>query len=128
LTKEQQQSNAQKLLTEYRPTIWRKLVLETIPVTGQMALKTCLKRIRFTQDLVAMLRKDKLLGEKLYWIIFSTYMTERQLGSIEAILDYLVQNYGYVPRRTYFRLRGRAIDILDSHLDVLSLEKLLFSS
>ena len=122
-----QQSKAQKLLLEYRPTVWRKSVLEAVPGTGHKALQACIEQMRLTQELVAVLRNDKLLGKKLYWIISATYMTERQLGSVDEILDHLAKNHEYIPRRTYFRLRGRAISILDSHLEGLAMENIQFS-
>ena len=124
---EKQQSKAQKLLLEYRPTIWRKSALEAVPDTGQKALQACIERMNFTQELVSLLQNDKLLGKKMYQIISATYMTERHLGSVDEILDHLAKNHECIPRRTYFRLRGRAISILDNHLEELAGDNLLSS-
>jgi hypothetical protein len=40
-------------------------------------------------------------------------MTDRQPGDVVEILDELAQQYGRIPRSTYFRLRERAIKLLD---------------
>lgn len=75
MEKSQQQSKAQKLLLEYRSTIWRKTALETVLGTGHKALLACIEQIHFTQELTLSLRSNKLLGEKLYWIIYALYDT-----------------------------------------------------
>ena len=109
--------NAQQLLFEYRPMIWRKSALETISSSsGQQVLQNCVEQIRFTQMLVEMLRSHNLLGEKLYQIIYASYMTERQPYDIEEILSNITKEYEYIPRSTYFRLKGRAIKMMDDSL------------
>jgi len=82
----QLQSNAQALLLEYRPTKWRKSALEAVLGVGHKALHACVEQINLTKKLVELLRSDKLLGEKLYWIIYASYMTDREPGDIEEIL------------------------------------------
>jgi len=66
--------------------------------------------------LVEALRNNKRIGEKLYWIVYTTYMTNRQPGDVDEILSDIAIKHEYIPRRTYFRLRSRAIEILDNHL------------
>jgi len=66
--------------------------------------------------LVGLLRNSKFSGEKLYRIIYASYMTEQQMGDTEEILSYIAQHYERIPRRTFFRLRGRAISMLDEML------------
>ena len=110
-------SNAHNLLLEYRATLWRKAALESVQGTGRKALQACKERLRLTQELVAVLRNNKLLGEKLYWIVFVTYMTDRQPCDIDEILSDIAIKHMPIPRRTYFRLRGRAIQMLDNHLN-----------
>jgi len=82
LTNNKQQSRTQRLMLEYRPTVWRKAVLETIPGTGDKAIEACIEQIRHTQELVQSLRRNKRLGEKLYWIIYSAYLTEQSSGGL----------------------------------------------
>ena len=107
---------AKSLLSEYRVTVWRKSALERVPEISSNLLLACAEQMRYTQELVEVLRSNKLLGEKLYWIIYATYMTDKQPIDIDEILDYITKNHQPVPRRTYFRLRGRAINLLDNRL------------
>jgi hypothetical protein len=113
MKKSQKQSEAQKLLLEYRPTVWRKAALESTTVIGNNALQACEDQIRFTHEIVNALRSNKLLGEKLYWIIYISYMTDREPHNIEEILSGIAQKHEYIPRRTYFRLKSRAIKMMD---------------
>ena len=119
LKKSKQQSRAQKLLLEYRPTIWRKAMLETIPGTSEKALLACTEQIRITQELAQTLRLwgNKQLGEKLYWIIYVSYLTEQQPTNIEKTLTDIAAMYEHIPRRTLFRLKGRAISMMDDILN-----------
>jgi len=117
LTNNKQQSRVQKLLLEYRPTIWRKAVLETIPGTGDKVIQACIEQIRLTQELAQSLRSNKRLGEKLYWIIYSSYLTEQQPANVDKILADITAMYKHIPRRTYFRLKGRAISMMDDILN-----------
>ena len=109
-------SISQSLLSEYRATAWRQSALKTVPGVPNNILRACADQMRYTRELVEALRSNKLLGEKLYWIIYATYMTDKQPIDIDEILDYIAKNHQPVPRRTYFRLRGRAINLLDNRL------------
>jgi len=120
MEREQDMSNAQKLLNEYRPAIWRKSVLEAVPGIGNKALQACVEQMNFTQELAQTLRNNKLLGEKLYWIIYTSYLTEKQMGDIDEILEHIAQNHEHIPRSTYFRLRTRAINMMDDRLDEMA--------
>jgi len=113
MKKGQKLSDAQKLLLEYRATLWRKTALESTQGVGSKALKACEEQIRLTHEIVNALRRNKLLGEKLYWIIYVSYMTDREPHDIEEILFGIAQKYEYIPRRTYFRLKSRAIKMMD---------------
>ena len=120
----QQQSHAQNLLIEYRPTIWRKAALEAVPGAGHKALQTCIEQINLTQKLVDTLRNNKRLGKKLYYIIHASYMTKQQPGDVVEILADIAQMYGHIPRSSYFRLRERAIRMMDEHLELLAHKKI----
>jgi len=124
MKKEQHMSNAQILLSEYRPAVWRKSVLEAVPGIGESALAACTEQMRFTKELTQTLRTHKLLGEKLYWIVYASYLTDKQPGDIEDILSFIAEKHEPIPRRTYFRLRGRAIQMLDTRLDEMAEMKL----
>ena len=120
MAKSSKHSKAQKLLLEYRPIVWRKSVLETVPEISREALRACEEQISFTQALVDVLRNNGPTGEKLYRVIYATYMTDRQLGDVDEILDHIANSHEPLPRRTYFRLKGLAIGILDNHLEGMS--------
>ena len=116
MAKNQGMGKAQKLLLEYRSTVWRKNLLEKIPGIGETALQACLEQIRFTRELVLSLRNNKLLGEKFYWIINASYLSDRQPGDVNEILSNIAEQYEYIPRRTFFRLRTKAIERLDNQM------------
>jgi len=103
VTKDKSNSEAQRLLFEYRPTVLRKTALETALGAGCEALSPCIARINFTQALAEKLQGHKRLGEKLYWIIYFTYLTDRQPCDIDAILSDLAKKCGNIPRSSYFR-------------------------
>ena len=112
----QPKSPTQKLLSEYRHAIWRKAALEAVPGVGQKALEPCIEQICLTHELVATLQSNRRVGEKLYWIIFASYLTDRQPCDVEEILSDIARLYEAIPRRTYFRLKARAIEIMDDRL------------
>ena len=117
MTKNKQQNRVQKLLLEYRPTTWREAVLETMPGISAKALQACKEQMQHTHELVQSLRRNKRLGEKLYWIIYASYLTEQQPANVEKILSDIAAMYKYIPRRTYFRLKGRAINMMNDFLN-----------
>jgi hypothetical protein len=116
MKKNLQKNNAQKMLHEYRPLLWRKVALEAVPKTRCKELKACIEQMCLIQTLIDVVRSEKLLGEKLYWIIYVSYMTEKQPSDVDEILSVIAQKYKHIPRRTYFRLKGRAIKIMDNLL------------
>jgi len=116
MARNQSQSKAHKLLLEYRPIVWRKSVLESAPGIGSNALQVCINQIKFTQELAEMLRNSNL-GAKLYWIIYASYMTVQQPCDVAEILSHIAEKYERIPRSTYFRLRERAIRMMDEHLE-----------
>ena len=110
-------SKAQMLLLEYRPAIWRKAAHESISGTVNKVLQDCTEQIQLTNKLVEALQGNKLLGDKLYWIIYVSYMTKRQPNDVEEILTEIALKYRHIPRRTYFRLRRRAIRMMNDLLN-----------
>jgi len=120
MEKVRQTSGVQKLLSEYRPAVWRKSLLEAVPGIGKRALEVCTEQMRFTRELALTLRGNKLLGEKLYWIIYATYLSGRQPADVDEIMGYIAGKYKHVPRRTYFRLKRKAIQMLEACLDTMT--------
>jgi hypothetical protein len=79
-------------------------------------LRACAEQMHFTQALLDVLRNSSPVGEKLYWVIYITYMTDRQPGDVYEILGEIANSHEAISRRTYFRLKGLAIRMLDDHL------------
>ena len=111
-------SKAKKLLLEYRPTLWRKMAIEATVGTKGEDFQSCVKNIEFVKEAVQKLRNHRLLGDKLYWIIYITYMTEKQPKENAEILLSVAEKCGVIPRSSYFRLRNQAIDMIDRELGV----------
>ncbi|MCL2620167.1 MAG: hypothetical protein FWD97_04445 [Defluviitaleaceae bacterium] len=111
---------ALELLQEYRIITLRKSLRETVSSSKPKALGAYERQINFTKELIEVLLNNKKLGKKLYWIIYLTYMTKRQPEGIEEILENISEKIGRIPRSSYFRLRKRALEILDNHLSELS--------
>jgi len=116
MKKEQSLNNALKLLQEYRSALLRKTLLEAVPGMSDKDLDNCVEQVNLTQEIVQDLRNNRLLGEKLYWVIYASYLTERQPIDVDEILDYIAKEYERIPRRTFFRMRGRALQTLEARL------------
>jgi len=54
-------------------------------------------------------------GEKMFWILHATFMTEKQPGDVEEILADIAGKYEKISRRTYFRLKKQAIKKLSEY-------------
>ena len=109
--------SAQQLLLAYKPTTWLQAALKTVPGVSPQALQDCAEQISFTHQLVHSLRSNKRLGDKLYWVIFTTYMTDHRTESVNDILAHIAKIHTPIPRSTYFRLRNRAVSILNVNID-----------
>jgi len=118
MTENKSNSEAQKLLLEYRPTVWRKSALENALGTECDAFISCKNQLDFAQELIEILQGHK--DEKLYWVLYFTYMTDKQPSDISEILSALSKKCGSIHRSSYFRLRARAIAILDSYLSKMA--------
>jgi len=47
-------------------------------------------------------------------------MTEQEPGDVDEILSEISQKHGDISRRTYFRLKGRAIRMMDGYLNEMT--------
>ena len=108
--------DALKLLMEYRPTLWRKSALEAVSGHNSKSHSACVEQIKLTRELIESLKSDERLGVKLYWVIFATFMTDKQPLDIDEILAVIDAKYEHIPRRTYFRLKKRAIEMLGNRM------------
>jgi len=114
--KPNKQKASVKLLTEYRAVLWQKSAFEAVSGNESKFLLDCLERINQTQKIVECLKNHKRLGDKMYWIIYATFMTEKQPIDMYEILSIIADKYEAIPRRTYFRLKKCALEMLDAQL------------
>ena len=105
------------LLWEYREAmilmpLWQERQVD------QERLGNCNQLLKAIQTLVESLRKTPRIGEKMYWIIYCTYLSDLDPAQdgIEAILKDIAQQFEYIPRTTYFRLKDKAITELERKL------------
>jgi len=124
MTSKCHRTKAEHLLLGYRAALWRKTLLESVYGLGYSPAHDCTEHIRITQDLVNLLR-NKRLGEKQYWVVYTTYMTDLQPGCVDEILANIAKEYGTIPRRTYFRLKAHAIEFLDTCLYEMAMQRQL---
>jgi hypothetical protein len=112
------ESSAYKLLRDYRIIVWRKSAFESVQgTTGSKALHDCNERIRLTNELVEELRNGRHKGEELYWTIFITFLAERQPCDVNEILSDIATNHETISRSAYYRLKERAINLLNKYLE-----------
>ena len=89
--------------------------------TNQEMLSNCTKQLKFLQTLLESLRKTPRIGEKMYWIIYCTYLCDLDPAQdgIDAILMEIANQYEVISRTTYFRLRYKAIAEIKKNIDFL---------
>ena len=116
MRKSKQQDTALKILKGYRAVLCRKTALEAVYRANDEALLVCLEQIQLTNELVDSLKSDTQKSKKMYWIIYATFMTDKQLSNVEEILGTIAEKYERIPRRTYFRLKKQAIERLNELL------------
>ena len=87
----------------------------------QEMLGNCNKQLKTIQALVESLRKIPRIGEKMYWIIHCTYLSDLDTAEdgIDAILEDIAQRFEPIPRTTCFRLKDKAIAELERKIDFL---------
>ena len=74
------------------------------------------KMLGYIDSAANLLRKKQPDGESFYWIIFYTYLSEIKYDSIDEILEKIEKKNVYLSRKTYFRKRKIAIQILSTLL------------
>lgn len=74
------------------------------------------KMVKLLNSSVDLLRKKHKHGETYYWVLYYTYLSPQELGSVEDIIETLREHIVSISSRTYYRLRKEAIDALSSVL------------
>ena len=65
--------------------------------------------LRIIDSAVDLLRKKHRNGELYYWVLYYSYLSPQEIGSIAEIVDKLSNYAKDMSRRTYFRRRDEAI-------------------
>lgn len=74
------------------------------------------KMLNIIDASVEILKKHKN-DEVLYWVLYYTYLSEKQLKSVDEIIKkVLEQTGGYMCLKTYYRNRKKAIELLSTIL------------
>ena len=74
------------------------------------------KMIKMLDTAVDILRSKHKFGETYYWILYYTYLSPQELGSVYEVIETLRSHLKYISYRTYYRYRNEAIDALSSVL------------
>lgn len=72
--------------------------------------------IRLVDRAVEIMRIKHYKGEEYYWILYYSYLSPQDLANVDEILDSLRHHIRDISKRTYYRKRREAIDILSSLL------------
>lgn len=74
------------------------------------------KMLKLIDTSVELLRTKHKFGETYYWVLYYTYLSQQELGSVVEIIETLRPYLKYISYRTYYRYRREAIEALSSVL------------
>lgn len=72
--------------------------------------------LKLLDGAIDLMRTKHYRGEEYYWILYYTYLSPQIIGSVDDIVESLRSHMKDVSRRTYYRKRREAIEILSSLL------------
>ena len=55
-------------------------------------------------------------GETFYWVLYYTYLSPQEVGSVLDIIEAIRPHVKYISYRTYYRYRREALEALSSVL------------
>lgn len=79
-------------------------------------LQKSYEMLKLLDNTVDLMRSKHYRGEEYYWILYYTYLSPQMLGNVDEIVEILRPHMRDVSRRTYYRKRREAIEILSSLL------------
>lgn len=68
--------------------------------------------LRIIDSSVTILRERNKFGEIYYWVLYYTYLSPQQLGSVDEIIENLTAYIPDLAKATYYRRRNEAIQQL----------------
>ena len=109
---------ARKLLEGYRKAKLKNLYLEMYDKKSVDRI-ICAKQIAFTDGLLDILRKGAHKGEKLYWILYESYMSEPEPSNVDEILERIKNSWGYVAAFDLYRYRNKGFEFLNKLISAI---------
>ena len=74
------------------------------------------KMLKLVDSSVELLRDKHKNGEIFYWVLYYTYLSPQEVGSVLDIIEAIRPHVKYISYRTYYRYRREAIEALSSVL------------
>ena len=74
------------------------------------------KMLKLINTSIELLRDKHKNGEIYYWVLYYTYLSPQEIGSVVEIIEVLRPHLKYISYRTYYRYRKEAIEALSSAL------------
>ena len=63
--------------------------------------------LRIIDSAVALLREKYRNGEECYWVLYYTYLSSQEIGSVDEIVEKLSEMFRDFSRSTYYRRKKR---------------------
>ena len=74
------------------------------------------KMIKLVDSSINLLRNKHKNGETFYWVLYYTYLSPQEVGSVLDIIEAIRPHVKYISYRTYYRYRREAIEALSNVL------------
>ena len=72
--------------------------------------------LKLVDTSIELLRDKHKNGETFYWVLYYTYLSPQEIGSVLDIIEAIRPHVKYISYRTYYRYRREAIEALSSVL------------
>lgn len=74
------------------------------------------KMLKLVDSSIDLLRNKHKNGETFYWVLYYTYLSPQEVGSVLDIIEAIRPHVKYISYRTYYRYRREAIEALSNVL------------
>lgn len=68
------------------------------------------KMLKLVDSSIDLLRNKHKNGETFYWVLYYTYLSPQEVGSVLDIIEAIRPHVKYISYRTYYRYRREAIE------------------
>ena len=109
------------LLRKYRDVVWSlELSVQQARRKFQIEFGSSIERsyqmLKLMENAVNLLRNKHKFGEAYYWILYYSFLSPQQYRNVDEIIEELRPHIRDISRRTYYRKRKEAIEVLSSVL------------